>query len=104
MPKLNFLDFFGKSVSKERAKLVFTTMGFSEIEIQYLLDRFCSGYENKTIEQCSDLIPVDQQKTLYPELERKLRGWIQHNTGFFCLEELEGFTEYNIYVRRKDYK
>lgn len=84
MPKLNFLDFFGKSVPKDRARLVCEKMELGVLETRLILERFCSGVENKTIEQC-DFIPIDQQKTLLPNLIRKVRGWIQHNTGFFCI-------------------
>lgn len=70
-------------------------------ETKLFLERFCSGYENKTIEQCGEFFPVDQQKTTLPHLIRKVRGWIQHNTGFFCLEELEGMVMCNL-VKGKD--
>lgn len=96
MPKLNFLDFVGKSVPKDRARLMCQKMELGEKETRLILERFCSGIENKTIEQCDVIIPVDQQKTLLPHLIRKVRGWIQHNTGFFVLEELEGMALYNL--------
>jgi hypothetical protein len=66
-------------------------MELGEPETRLVLERFCSG---KTVGQC-DFIPEDQQKTLLPSLNRRVRSWIQHNTGFFCLEELEGMAEYN---------
>ena len=101
MPKLNFLDFVGRSLPKDRAREMCKRMELGELETRLVLERFCSGIENKTIEQCSDFIPVDQQKTLLPHLLRKVRGWIQHNTGFFVLEELEGMALYNL-IKDKD--
>ena len=96
MPKLNFLDFVGKSISKVRAREMCKLMELGELETRLILERFCSGYENKTMEQC-DFIPIDQQKTLLPSLTRRVRGWIQHNTGFFNLDELSGMCQYDIY-------
>lgn len=95
MPKLNFLDFVGRSVPKDRVKGMCELIGLGKLETKLVLERFCSGIENKTIEQC-DFIPVDQQKTLLPHLIRRIRAWIQHNTGYFVLEELEGLTLYNL--------
>lgn len=92
MPKLNFLDFVGKSVPKDRVRLMCTNMELGTQETRLMLERFC---DNKTMEQC-DFIPIDQQKTLLPNLARKVRAWIQHNTGFFVLEELEGLALYNL--------
>lgn len=101
MPKLNFLDYVGKSLSKDRAREMCKRMELCELDTRLILERFCSGYENKTIEQCGEFFPVDQQKTALPHLIRKVRGWIQHNTGYFCLEELEGMAMYNL-VKNKD--
>lgn len=97
MPKLNFLDYVGKSVPKDRVRLMCSKMELGNLETRLILERFC---DDKTIEQC-DFIPIDQQKTLLPNLIRKVRAWIQHNTGFFCLEELEGLALYNL-VRETD--
>ncbi len=90
MPKLCFLDFVGKSVSKSRVRELCALAELDEMETRLILERFCSG---KTVGQCA-FIPEDQQRTLLPSLNRRVRGWIQHNTGFFCLEELEGLAEY----------
>jgi hypothetical protein len=90
MPKLCFLHFVGKSVPKSRVREMCRLAEFDEIEARLILERFCSG---KTIDQC-DFIPHDQQRTLLPSLNRRVRSWIQHNVGFFCLEELEGMAEY----------
>ena len=96
MPRLNFLNYVGKSLAKDRAREMCKRMELSELETKLILERFCSGYNNKTVEQCGEFFPVDQQKTILPSLIRRVRGWIQHNTGFFVLEELEGMTMYNI--------
>lgn len=103
MPRKNFLNFVGESLSKSRAKEMCFRMELGEMETKLFLERFCSGYENKTVEQCGEFFPVDQQKTIIPHLITKIRGWIQHNTGFFCLEELAGFVMYDI-VKEKDRK
>lgn len=93
MPKLNFLNFIGKSVSKDRVRLMCQHMELEPLETRLMLERFC---DNKTIEQC-DFVPPDQQRTLLPHLERKIKSWISHNTGFFSLPEIEGIALYNVY-------
>ena len=99
MPRLNFLDFVGRSVSKDRVREMCKRMELGTTETEFILDKYCSGIENLTLEQCD--IPIDQLKTLIPHLIRKVRGWIQHNTGYFALEELEGMVMYQL-VRDKD--
>jgi len=92
MPKLTFLNFVGKSVPKDRMRKMCELMELTKKETRLILERFC---DNKTIDQC-DFIPPDQQRTILPDLNRKVRAWIQHNTGFFVLEELEGMALYNL--------
>lgn len=95
MPKLGFLSYVGKSLSKDRAREMFRRMEIGEQETKLLLERYCSGYNNKTQEQC-DFIPVDQQKTLLPDLTRRIRGWVQKNLDYFSLEEIEGMARYGL--------
>ncbi|MCL1940026.1 MAG: hypothetical protein FWG04_05135 [Desulfovibrionaceae bacterium] len=75
---------------KSRVREMCRLAEFDEIEARLILERFCSG---KTVGQC-DFLPEDQQRALLPSLNRRVKGWIQHNTGFFCLEELEGIAQY----------
>ncbi|MDR2696032.1 MAG: hypothetical protein LBC79_06600 [Deltaproteobacteria bacterium] len=90
MPKLCFLHFVGRSVPKSRVREMCRLAELDEVETRLMLERFCSG---RTVGQC-DFLPEDQQRTLLPSLNRRVRSWIQHNTGFFCLEELAGMAEY----------
>ena len=90
MPKLCFLYFVGRSVPKNRVREMCRLAEFDETETRLILERFCSG---KTVGQC-DFLPEDQQRNLLPSLNRRVRSWIQHNTGFFCLDELEGMAAY----------
>ena len=94
--KANFLHFVGKSLSKSKAREMCNLMELSEKETRLFLDRYCSGFNNKTVEQCDEYYPVEQQKHITPDIVRKIRGWIQSNTGFFNLEELEGISKFGI--------
>jgi len=62
---------------------------FNDVETLLILERFCFG---KTVGQC-DFLSENQQRSLLPSLNSRVRSWIQHNTGFFCLEELAGMAE-----------
>jgi len=92
MPKKCFLDYVGNSVPKNRVREMCRLAELDELETRLMLERFCPPW--KTVEQC-DFLPVDQQRTLLPSLCRRVRAWIQHNTGFFCLEEHQGIARYN---------
>jgi hypothetical protein len=97
MTKLCFLHFVGKSVPKSRVREICRLAELEEVETLLILERFCS---RKTAAQCS-FLSEDQQKDLLPSLNRRVRSWIAHNTGFFCLEEHEGMAEFKQMESRK---
>ena len=90
MPALWFLDYLGKSVVNARVRKMCALMELSDLETRLILERFC---ERKNAEQCDFYSPYLQKKHL-PDLDCRVRGWVEQNVGFFSLVELGGISRF----------
>lgn len=93
MSKTWFLDCICKSVPKSRVREMCRLMELSERDTRLVLERFCDG---KGMEQCGDFYSADLQKKNMPDLDCKVRGWVDHNTGFFSIKEHQGIARHTM--------
>ena len=59
----------------------------TELETRLVLERFC---DKKGMGPCGVFYPEDQQKQHLPDLDAKVRGWVERNLGRFRPTEIIG--------------
>lgn len=80
MSKLWFLDYFCRAVTKSVVRQCCHDMELSELETRLVLERFC---DRKGMGPCETFYPADQQSEDLPDLDAKVRGWVERNLGRF---------------------
>lgn len=87
MAKHWFLDYFGAAVAKSVVRDCCRDMELTELETRLVLERFC---DKKSMGPCGVFYPEDQQKQHLPDLDAKVRGWVERNLGRFRPTEITG--------------
>ncbi len=80
MARAWFLDYFGAAVAKSVVRECCQDMELSERETRLILERFC---DKRGMGPCEAFYPADQQKEHLPDLDAKVRGWVERNIGKF---------------------
>lgn len=75
-----FLDYFGAAVAKSVVRRCCADMELTELETRLILERFC---DRKGMGPCGVFYPEDQQKEHLPDLDAKVRGWVERNLHRF---------------------
>lgn len=85
MSKLWFLDYFCRAVAKSVVRDCCRQMELSDLETRLILERFC---DRKGMGPCELFYPADQQAEHLPDLDARVRGWVERNLGLFEPSEI----------------
>ncbi|WP_304473577.1 hypothetical protein [uncultured Desulfovibrio sp.] len=96
MSKLWFLDYFCRAVTKSVVRDCCERMELSDLETRLILERFC---DRKGMGPCELFYPADQQAEHLPDLDAKVRGWVERNLGRF--EPSEIMAMYRFMARKR---